>query len=90
MKPKDQWLVAKPRPGRKVLQGYVEVIGKPMKGDTCEVKQEDHVHMITDGELPVKIDGVTYYRTHQTWILAKTNKEYKPISEEDFQYIQYN
>ncbi len=89
-KPENEWIVTKPAPGQRSLQGFVEVVGEPMKGDMCQVKAGDHVHLVTNGLLPVRVDSVNYYRTHQTFIMAKTDKPYVPVSDRDYEYIDYS
>ena len=71
LKPKDQWLQIKVAPEAKFLRGYVRAVGKPLKGETCEIAAGDHILYRRDADWMVKIEGEIYYCIRQRHIEAK-------------------
>lgn len=71
MKPKDQWLVTKSAPGYKFLQGYVEHIGKPLKGNKCEVRVGQKIWYHRNADWMVNIEGKDYFVIKQKYIIGR-------------------
>lgn len=71
-RPKKEWIQKKVMPEVDKLRGYVRHIGKPLKGDDCDVEVNDLVVFRRQaGTHYQKIGGVNYLVIKQNQILAK-------------------
>jgi hypothetical protein len=70
LKPKEQWLSTKSKPGNKPLRGFVRAIGEPQKGEICDLSVGDHIIYHTNADFEVTVDNQKYFLMKQRHILA--------------------
>lgn len=70
MKPRDQWLIAKLKPELKYLSGFVVNVGKPLKGDSNNLKPGDKIIYTKNADWKIHIEGADYFIIKQRHILA--------------------
>lgn len=73
-RPKSEWLQVKLFPTAKALRGFVAHVGKPLKGDKCEIKNGDMIIYRNNADWTVTIEGKDYYVMRQRHILAVLKK----------------
>lgn len=70
-KPKEQWLQKKVRPEYKYLTAYVRHVGKPLKGDKCEVEVGQKIWYRRNADWMNTVEGKDYFAIRQRHIIAK-------------------
>lgn len=80
LKPKDQWLQRKVRPEAKFLKAFVKHVGKPLKGDTCEVEVGQRIWYRRNADWINTVEGVDYFAIRQRHIIGKeVNGKFEPV-----------
>lgn len=69
--PKEKWIQSKVAPGYRDLKGTVKYVGDPLKGDVCEIKEDDKILFRKNADWMVKIEGENYFVIRQRHILGK-------------------
>lgn len=61
VKPENQWLVTKSSPTYKHRTGFVKKVGKPLRGDKCEIKEGQKILYQTNADWMVRIEDRDYF-----------------------------
>lgn len=71
VRPKNQWLVTKSKPGYKYLTGFVRHVGTPLRGMKNEIKEGQKIVYHKNADWKVHIEGRDFFCIKQRHILGR-------------------